>query len=101
MEKEAFQRCLDNIINKLKLPVRLISTDRHLGIKALLKSPPYRNIKHQFDAWHVAKSVLKKLIVESKKNKGILVYHVKVAKFKSYSVSTILTILSCIELHSI
>lgn len=69
MEKEGFKRVLDYILNKLKLPVRLVSTDRHPGVKCLMKTKPYRHILHQFDAWHVAKSVLKKLKAESKEKR--------------------------------
>ena len=60
MEIEGLRRCLDDIkIGKLKLSV--LATDRHLMIGSMMKKEPYTSIDHQFDIWHLVKSLLKKL----------------------------------------
>ena len=79
MEKEGFIRCVDTISKHHD--VRMISTDRHNQIKKLMRSDKYKDIIHQFDPWHVAKSILKKLIKASKKKGKSLAYFVKVPYF--------------------
>ena len=66
MEKKGFVDTLSNIeANGIKVGV--ISTDRHPQIKKEMKVN-HPNIDHQFDPWHVAKSVSKKLSAASKKS---------------------------------
>ena len=61
MEKEAFSRVLDNITTNLELSVDVVSTDRHLPIKKLMRTDSrFNHIDHQFDPWHIAKGLLKK-----------------------------------------
>ena len=60
MEKERLQRCLTNISDNFNLQVATLATDRHVQIAALMKAA-YPNISHQFDVWHLSKSVIKKL----------------------------------------
>ena len=59
MEKEAF---LDAKIHHLQnIPIKMLSTDRHISIKKLMKTDErFKHIEHQFDPWHVAKGILKK-----------------------------------------
>ena len=77
MEKEAFSRVLDNITTNLKLSVDVVSTDRHLPIKKLMRTDSrFNHIDHQFDPWHIAKGLLKKnMNVASKKGKPSFYYH--------------------------
>ena len=66
MEKKGF---IDTI-SKLEangIAVDVISTDRHPQIKKEIRVN-HPNIDHQFDPWHVAKSVSKKLGTASKKS---------------------------------
>lgn len=70
MEKEGFIRCVNDIIHSFKLNIDTISTDRHPSIKKLMKSEEFNHIKHQFDPWHMAKSVLKKIMASAKKKTG-------------------------------
>ena len=71
MEKEAFIRCVTDIQENLLVPIRVISTDRHASIKKLMRTDPrFTNILHQFDAWHIGKGLIKKLLKASKK-KGL------------------------------
>ena len=68
MEKEGFIRCINDVQNEFDLPIRVISTDRHVSIKKLMRTDPrYENILHQFDPWHVGKSLIKKIMKASKK----------------------------------
>ncbi|XP_077345647.1 uncharacterized protein LOC143989399 [Lithobates pipiens] len=66
MEKFGFQKCLDRI-REANLEVHIIGTDRHTGIRKLLKSPEYERIIHQFDIWHYVKNIKRKLLQISKK----------------------------------
>ena len=63
MEKEAFIRCVTDIQENLLVPIRVISTDRHASIKKLMRTDPrFTNILNQFDAWHIGKGLIKKLL---------------------------------------
>lgn len=65
MEKKGFVKTLGNIeANGIK--VDIISTDRHPQIKKDMRVN-HADIDHQFDPWHLAKSVSKKLSAASKK----------------------------------
>ncbi|XP_075699136.1 uncharacterized protein LOC142664084 [Rhinoderma darwinii] len=64
LEKTAFKKTLDNILQS-NVNVRIITTDRHVGIRKILKEE-YSNINHQFDVWHLAKSVGQKILLASK-----------------------------------
>lgn len=68
MEKEGFIRTVDNLLDNHEVKINLISTDRHSMIRKLMATcPKYTNINHQFDPWHIAKGILKKLVQCSKK----------------------------------
>ena len=75
MEKEAFMRCLDNILLTFNLPVAVVSTDRHRSIKSLMHTAKrYQHIDHQFDPWHIAKGLLKNILAISKKKGNLVSY---------------------------
>ena len=63
LEKYGFLQALEEIENEL--PVTSITTDRDVQIKAYLKNRA--DITHQFDVWHMSKSIKKKLFKHSKK----------------------------------
>ena len=65
MEYEGCKRSLNKLLGQ-RIPVRCLTTDRHVTITARMKSE-YPNIKHQYDVWHLAKSVTKKLTKKAKK----------------------------------
>lgn len=97
MEKEGFIRCVNEIINSFKLKVNTISTDRHPSIKKLMKSEEYKHIKHQFDPWHLAKSILKKIMLASKKKIGtIKIYFLLIKRNSVPTLSFILYIFQAI-----
>ena len=47
---------------KRHLPICIVSTDRHVSIKKLMKiDERFRHMLYQFDPWYVGKNILKKL----------------------------------------
>ena len=65
MEREGFKRCMDSIQGK-GAHVKVVATDRHVSIKSDMKKK-YPDVNHQFDVWHLAKSITKKLTEKAKK----------------------------------
>ena len=65
MEREGFKRCMEHIQGK-GAKVKVVATDRHVSIKSDMKRN-YPDVDHQFDVWHLAKSVTKKLTEKAKK----------------------------------
>lgn len=65
MEREGFKRCMDNIRGKGG-NITVVATDRHVGIRSDMKKN-YPDIEHQFDVWHLSKSITKKLNEKAKK----------------------------------
>ena len=65
MEKRCFVNLLDKI-EKLGVKVKQITTDRHLQIRKYIREKR-KDIIYQFDVWHVAKSIFKKLLKIAKK----------------------------------
>ena len=69
MEYEGCKRSLDNLLNR-KISIRCLTTDRHTQITAQL-AKNYPSIKHQYDVWHLAKWVTKKLTKKAKTKANI------------------------------
>ena len=59
MEKEAFRMCIE-AVKGAGFKIAMVATDHHTGIAALCRTT-YPEIDHQFDIWHVCKSLMKKL----------------------------------------
>jgi len=59
MEKEGLDRSLQFLIS-MGMKIHTVATDRHVGVQSLIKEK-YPEINHQFDVWHVSKSIRKKL----------------------------------------
>ena len=59
MELEGLKRCLDHL-QREKVAIAKLATDRHVQVRAHMKKER-PHIKHNFDVWHLAKSVQKKL----------------------------------------
>jgi len=64
MEKEGLRCSLTCLLDK-GLSIDTIATDRHQGVGALMKAD-YPHISHQYDGWHMAKSVVKQLTAKGK-----------------------------------
>ena len=65
MEREGFKRCMEKIQGN-GAQVKVVATDRHVSIKSDMKKN-YPNVDHQFDVWHLTKSVTKKLTEKAQK----------------------------------
>ena len=73
MEKEGFMRCVSRLDESVGL--RAVSTDRHIQIKKLMATDErFNHIIHQFDPWHLAKNISKKLC-KLAKQKGKMVFY--------------------------
>ena len=59
MELEGLKRCLNHLQDE-NVTISKLATDRHVQVRAHMKKER-PNIKHNFDVWHMAKSVQKKL----------------------------------------
>lgn len=58
MEKGDFFNCMGKMADA-GLSVGVMATDRHVGIRKVLKD--YKEVDHEFDIWHLTKSIGKKL----------------------------------------
>lgn len=65
LEPAGLKRCLDQVKTKDKLSIPILATDRHVTVGSIMKKE-HKDIQHQFDLWHLVKSVLKKLWAKSK-----------------------------------
>jgi transposase-like protein len=59
LEKQACDRLLSKFEAK-GVKFKLFLSDRHMGIRCMMKQK-YSHIEHQFDVWHLAKSLVKRL----------------------------------------
>ena len=65
MELDGCKRCFDFLMTTAGLTIPVFVSDRHKGIvKYIRESHPA--VKHFFDEWHVAKSLVKKMLTASK-----------------------------------
>ena len=55
IEKEGLKQLLDKLLNK-GVVILSVAADRCTGIASLMKKC-YSYIEHQYDVWHIAKSV--------------------------------------------
>lgn len=70
MEKRGFKLCLDRVVAS-GIPVKVIGTDRHTGIKALMKNEyKAQGIEHQVDVWHLCKKIKSELATKAKKKEN-------------------------------
>ena len=63
MEKEGFERCFKELTEK-GVVVNRVATDRHPSI-ACAMDKQHQESSHQFDVWHLSKSIVKKLTKKS------------------------------------
>ena len=88
MEYEGCKRSLKKLIAQ-KIPVRCLTTDRHVTITARMRTE-FPKIIHQYDVWHLSKSVTKKLTKKAKKkcNEELLPWIQSVSNHLWWSVAT-------------
>ncbi|XP_073455419.1 uncharacterized protein [Aquarana catesbeiana] len=65
LEHKAFKIALDRLLNE-GISIQIVFTDRHTSIRRLLQDH-YSFLIHQFDIWHVAKSIGNKIAAASRK----------------------------------
>ncbi|KAG5283841.1 hypothetical protein AALO_G00046740 [Alosa alosa] len=65
MEREAFQRTVDTLLNEVKLVE--VCTDAHVQISALMNKGKYKDLglQHSLDMWHGAKNLAKRIYAAS------------------------------------
>uniref|UniRef100_A0A8C2FEU5 Uncharacterized protein n=1 Tax=Cyprinus carpio TaxID=7962 RepID=A0A8C2FEU5_CYPCA len=63
MEPIGFKKGLDKLLDE-GINVKVVTTDRHPSIRKMMRED-YPDIAHQFDPWHVAKGIKKKLVMAS------------------------------------
>ena len=79
MEPEGLKRCLAEVkekgltpstkeVKEKGLTKTTLATDRHLTVASLMKKD-YKYICHQYDIWHLVKSIMKKLMAKAKVKK--------------------------------
>ena len=88
MELKGAKACFDFLITRCGLVIPVFISDRHRGIaKWIRESHP--TIQHFFDQWHIAKSVVKKMLAASKeKGCEIIAKWTKAARNHIYWCST-------------
>ena len=65
--KEGFKLTLKDIQNA-DIPVHIVATDRHVSIKKEMRQN-FQNVDHQFDVWHLAKNLRKRLKEKAKQKR--------------------------------
>lgn len=65
LEPEGLRRCINTVMNEDALQIPVLTTDRHVMVGSIMKKD-YPQIKHQFDLWHLVKSIIKKLWAKAK-----------------------------------
>lgn len=68
LEKAACDTVLSHLDQEIK--INLFLSDRHRGIRLLLRTK-FNHIDHQFDVWHMAKNLSKKLKAAAGKSKAL------------------------------
>ena len=73
MARDRCKRCMNNILDhRGGGGIKDVATDRHVGISADM-GRNFPEIDHQFDVWHLVKSITIKLTKKSKKT--VMTYH--------------------------
>ena len=65
MELEGAKLCFDFLLTIAGLTIPVFVSDRHRGVAKWLRET-HPTIEHFFDQWHIAKSIVKKMVAASK-----------------------------------
>jgi len=87
LEKNACKQLIDKLIDIDKCKIDLLLTDRHVGIRHLLKTC-YTEITHEFDLWHLSKSLMKKFKTINKKYEEVLAWKQSISNHLWWSAQT-------------
>lgn len=75
LEREGCRELLNKLIDKYLFKIRYFVTDRHSGIRTMMRdTPKFSSILHAFDVWHLDKSISKKLfkLIKAKKFSALI-----------------------------
>ena len=64
MEVEGLKRCLNKLFDH-GVAIATLATDRHPSVRKTMEDD-YNTIRHEYDLWHIAKSVKKRLLAAKK-----------------------------------
>ncbi|CAC5382298.1 unnamed protein product [Mytilus coruscus] len=64
MEVEDSRRCMTLLLD-MGFRIEVLATDRHVQIRSIMKKE-FSEVQHQFDVWHLCKSIKKKLTLRAK-----------------------------------
>ncbi|VDI71513.1 Hypothetical predicted protein [Mytilus galloprovincialis] len=64
MKIEGFRTCMTYLLDQ-RFTIDVLATDRHVQIRSIMKKR-FSNVDHQFDVWHLCKSLKKKLTGKAK-----------------------------------
>jgi THAP domain len=74
LEKAACDRLMTRLVVDESIPITLFLSDRHRGIGLLMRTK-FPDIMHEFDVWHMAKSLMKKIQASTKQSTVIPEWH--------------------------
>jgi hypothetical protein len=74
LEKAACDRLMTRLVVDENVPITLFLSDRHRGIGLLMRTK-FPDITHEFDVWHMAKSLMKKIQASTKQSTVIPQWH--------------------------
>lgn len=88
LEKSACNYVLNELIENKKISIHLFLTDRHVGIRSMMKKE-FPNILHEFDVWHLSKSLIKKFkTVDANKYPEVIEWKKSIINHMWYSAQT-------------
>lgn len=70
LERKACELLLENLTNEENMKIKLFLSDRHKGIRYYLRTQ-HPEIEHEFDLWHLTKSLMKRLKTLEKKHPDV------------------------------
>lgn len=69
MERKGCELLLNDLTKNQNCNIKLFLTDRHKGIRFYIRTQ-HPKIQHEFDVWHLSKSLMKKMKTLEKKHEN-------------------------------
>lgn len=73
LERKACELLLENLTKEENMKIKLFLSDRHKGIRYYLRTQ-HPEIEHEFDIWHLTKSLMKRLKTLEKKHPDVFLW---------------------------